>query len=213
MQLQNLIIYENENLIVLNKPSGIPSIKAAKNKSLHEHLSEYLNKKVFIVHRLDKDASGLILFAKDSQTHKHLNFQFEHNLIEKKYYVVCHGNLSSDSVIINSKIKEFASGRMGVSEQGKEAITKVNLIKIFNDYSLADVSIFFGRRHQIRVHLYSIGHPIVGDNLYGDKEMQKKFNRLMLQAYYIKFNLFDQKNIELLIPIDDDIKNFVDRKN
>ena len=213
MLLQNLIVYENEHVILVNKPAGIPSIKTANDKSLHEYLNEYFNQKLFVVHRLDKDASGLIIFAKNSETHKYLNYQFEHNLIEKKYYAVCHGNLENESTMIKSRIKEFGSGRMGVDEAGREAITKVKLIKNYRKYFLADISIYFGRRHQIRVHLYSIGHPIVGDKLYGNIKHQKNYSRLMLHAYFIKFNLFDQKNIELQIPVAKEMDDFLSDQN
>jgi len=208
-KISNLIVFENENLVIINKPAGITSIKAAGSLSMHEMINEYFNRNLFIVHRLDKDASGLLIFAKDSVTHKNLNYQFENNLVSKNYFALVHGNLNEQMVVINSPIKEFGSGRMGIHQNGKEAKTRFELISSSEDFTLGNVSILFGRRHQIRVHLYSIGHPIVGDMLYGNRKEQINYPRLMLQAYKLEFNLFDSKKLVVEIPIDSSIENFL----
>lgn len=197
-QAMNLeIIFEDESLIAVNKPEGIASISEndLNKETVHSILEQKLKQKIFIVHRLDKEVSGVILFAKNSRTHKYLNQQFSNRTIKKSYAALVHGIMKNDEGIIKRPIREFGSGRMGVDEKkGKASVTAYKVLKRFDNYTLIELKPTTGRRHQLRVHLYNIGHSIVGDVRYGEKDVQKEYPRLMLHAKSLSFvNPFDKK--------------------
>jgi 23S rRNA-/tRNA-specific pseudouridylate synthase len=113
---------------------------------------------------------------------------------------------------IRKPIREFGSGRMGIDERnGKPSATKYNVIKQLNNLTLLELNPSTGRRHQLRVHLYSIGHPIVGDLRYGDKEVQEKYPRLMLHAKSIEFELPDDKKMFVESKIPESFQNILDK--
>lgn len=193
------IIYEDGDLIVVSKPSGISSIPERRptGVDLVSILSRERESKFYVVHRLDKDVSGLILFAKNGETHRILNGFFEARLIEKTYIALVHGVVKNNEMWITAPLRRFGSGRVGVDyRKGKESITHLRVIKRFKYNSLLAVSPRTGRSHQIRVHLYHAGHPIVGDRLYGDPLIRKRalssdelpsdYMRLMLHSFSIK---------------------------
>lgn len=193
------IIYEDSNLIAINKPEGLASIHDSNGKviDLQTILQNKLNTKIYVLHRLDKEVSGIILYAKNSKTHKFINQQFENREIKKTYIALVHGIIKEKTGLIDKPIKEFGSGRMGVADNGKESKTFFKIIKNFSEYTLLELIPTTGRKHQIRVHLYSIGHPIVGDKLYGEKEVQKRYSRLMLHAKSISLKLPTNKILYL----------------
>jgi RluA family pseudouridine synthase len=194
------ILFEDPDVIVINKPEGLASISEndPKIESLHSILEKSLTLKIFPVHRLDKEVSGVIIFAKNAHAHKILNDQFEKRLIKKYYITLVHGRVPDDSGIINKPIREFGSGRMGVDERkGKPSETKYRILERYNNYTTLELNPSSGRRHQLRVHLYFIGFPVVGDLRYGDKTIQVKFPRLMLHAGKIEFQLPSGKNISV----------------
>ncbi|MCX7822021.1 MAG: RluA family pseudouridine synthase [Syntrophobacterales bacterium] len=165
------IIYEDGNLITISKPSGIPSIPERRptGNDLLSILSRERGEKFYVVHRLDKDVSGIILFAKDKETHRIMNRFFELRLIEKTYIALVHGIVKDREISVEAPLRRFGSGRVGVDyRKGKPSITHLRVIKRFSSSSLLTVFPRTGRSHQIRAHLYHIGHPIVGDQLYGD---------------------------------------------
>jgi tRNA pseudouridine32 synthase / 23S rRNA pseudouridine746 synthase len=198
------ILYEEENVIAVNKPEGLASIhdSAGREFDLQNILQQYLNKKVLIVHRLDKEVSGVILCAKNASTHKFLNKQFEEREVKKSYIALVHGVMINESGVIDRPIREFGSGRMGVDENGKESVTHYRVIERFSSFTLVELNPTTGRRHQLRVHLYEIAHPIVGDLRYGEKIIQEKYLRLMLHAKEITFMLDSttQLTIEAELP-------------
>jgi len=205
------IIFENEDFILINKPDGMLSIPRRgtiiSEDSVYSLLKEKY-KNIYIVHRLDKETSGLLIFAKNPETHSYLCNLFETHNIEKKYIAFVHGIVDGKNGIINKRLKEFSSGRVGVNFNGKDSITEYKVIKKFRNYSLLDIKLLTGRRHQIRVHLYSIGHPVVGDKLYGDIEEQKKYPRLMLHSYKLGFNYKGEKYSFKSEP-DENFKNII----
>lgn len=205
------IIYEDQNLIVVNKPEGLASIHDSNGKviDLQTLLQDKLKIKIYVLHRLDKDVSGIILYAKNPKTHKFLNQQFENRIVKKTYLALVHGLIKEKSGLIDKPIKEFGSGRMGVAEKGKESKTFYKVIESYQNYSLVELSPTTGRKHQLRVHLYSIGHPIVGDKLYGEKEIQKNYHRLMLHAKSITFNLTDTKKLYLEANLPKSFSSFI----
>ena len=213
MQFNIEILYEDNNIIAANKPEGLASISEndLKLETVHSILEKQIKQKLLIVHRLDKEVSGVILFAKNAKAHKLLNHQFSSREISKTYTALVHGNILHDAGTINKSIREFGSGRMGIDERnGKKSETKYKVLDRFNAYTLVELNPSTGRRHQLRVHLYSIGFPIAGDMRYGDKANQKKFSRIMLHAKKIEFHNFDKKILSVNSPIpksfDDEIE-------
>ncbi len=208
------ILYEDGNIVAVNKPVGIASISEndLHLQTIHSLLEEKYSQKIFIIHRIDKEVSGIILFAKNSSAHKFINNQFSKRTIKKNYTALIHGIIDSNNGRINKPIREFGSGRMGIDEKnGKQSITEFSVIKKFEEYSLLDVSIITGRRHQIRVHLYSIGHPVVGDLRYGDRKIQEQHPRLMLHASRIELNLPGNTNKIIESPIPEVFRQFIEK--
>lgn len=198
------ILFEDKNIIAVNKPEGLASITENDTTidSLHLLLEKKYEQKLFIVQRLDKEVSGVILFAKNSDTYKYLNDQFADRKVKKYYTAVVHGTIKENDGVIKKPIREFGSGRMGIDDRkGKPSETKFHVVQRFRDYTLLELNPSTGRRHQLRVHLYSIGFPIVGDLRYGDKTIQEKYLRIMLHAKRLEFELPDKKDISVEAPL------------
>jgi 23S rRNA pseudouridine1911/1915/1917 synthase len=185
MNIKPLIIAETDNWVVLNKPSGLLSIpdREGKTDSLKSYLATYYPQ-IFTVHRLDKDTSGLILFAKNAESHKLLTQMFEQRSIQKMYLALVNNSPNPAIGTVKNNLREHYAkkGTYQVASTGKEAITHYNTIETFKNYSLLQCNIETGRTHQIRVHCQYLGCPIVADNLYGDgkafylSSVKKKFN-------------------------------------
>ena len=184
------VLYEDDDIIAVDKPAGVASIpeRDRAKETVLSLLEKQTGRKLFIVHRLDKEVGGVMLFAKNPAAHKYLNDAFFARNIHKTYRALVHGTIQEDNGTIDRPIRQFGSGRMGVDEKrGKPSATQYEVIKRFDTYTLIHAYPVSGRRHQIRVHLYHIGHPVVGDRLYGDKTLQKNYPRLMLHAEKIEF--------------------------
>jgi 23S rRNA pseudouridine955/2504/2580 synthase/23S rRNA pseudouridine1911/1915/1917 synthase len=228
MKIGELIILENEDFVVLNKPSGLLSIPGREGKeiSLKVLLKEKYGE-IFTVHRLDRDTSGLIVFAKNEVAHKHLSQQFENRQTKKIYLGLVIGSPAVKSGSINSPIMEHPvqRGLMVINNKGKEALTDYEVIKEFGIYSWLHFRIHTGRTHQIRVHAKQIGHPIVCDELYGDgkpvfiSSLKSKFKlskdqeeerpilgRLALHAFQLSFSGNDGKVNDLEAPLPKDLR-------
>lgn len=198
------IIYEDDDIIVVNKPNGILSIATNKERELtmYHLVMNYLksknkNNKVFIIHRLDKDTSGVIMFAKSEKIKNLFQKNWNDIVIERKYYAVVEGTLKNKRGIIKSYLKEDKNYIVYSSNDninGKLAITEYEVIKSNEKYSLIDINIKTGRKNQIRVHLSDLGKPIIGDKKYGSKV--NPINRLALHAYKIK--IIDPRNQKIL---------------
>lgn len=175
------IIYEDENLLVVNKRAGMVVHPALGNYSgtlvnallYHcKHLSVVSgNLRPGLVHRLDKDTSGLLVVAKDDQTHRKLALQFSRKEIEREYWAIVWGNLKEKEGRIQTHIGRNPKNRkkMAVVSEGKTAVTNYRVIKEFDLLSLIGLKLETGRTHQIRVHLSHIGHPVFGDGVYGGR--------------------------------------------
>ncbi len=165
------IIYEDKDIIVINKKEGISTI-ADKNhptNNLYYQVSEYLKKqkhKVFIIHRLDRDTSGVIMFAKNSIIQKLYQEHWNDLVLTREYYAIVCGHLKNKQGIIDYKLKENKNGFVYVDKNGKEAITEYQVVKENNDYSLLKINLKTGRKNQIRVHMKALNHPIIGDKKY-----------------------------------------------
>ncbi|MBE6158062.1 MAG: RluA family pseudouridine synthase [Firmicutes bacterium] len=187
------ILFEDEHIIVVNKPSGLLTIATAKekDKTLYHIVREYLvskNKyaKVFIVHRLDKDTSGIVVLAKDLKTKNQLQENWNEYVSLREYVAVVNGCPKKEEDKIVQNLSETKTNLVYVDRKGsgKEAITNYKVIKSSNKYSMLEVKIETGRKNQIRVALATIRTPIVGDIKYGDKK--DKQSRLYLHANRLK---------------------------
>ena len=197
------ILFENEDFIAVNKPEGLASIPEGVRgrDNLLSLLASIFPGKLYVVHRLDKETSGVILFAKNAPAHKYLNQQFDARRVKKTYLALCHGIIDEDEGQIDKPLREFGSGRMAVDlQRGKASLTRFRVIERLPAHTLVHAYPLTGRRHQIRAHFYSMGHPIVGDLRYGDREIQQGFPRLMLHAQEIAFRLSAGEDITIHAP-------------
>lgn len=165
------VLLDNDHFIVLNKPAGLLSIpdREGKEISLKQMLQEKYGQ-IFTVHRLDRDTSGIIVFAKDEETHKFLSQSFEERTVEKYYLGIVKGVPPEKKKTIDAPIAENMTKRgvMLIHQRGKQSITDYEVLEEFGRFSLLRFRIHTGRTHQIRVHMQHVGHPIVVDELYGD---------------------------------------------
>ena len=200
------ILFEDEDLLAANKPEGLASIpeRDKDKESLLATLSAELQRRFFVVHRIDKEVSGVILFAKNASAHRWLNDQFSRRAVRKTYVALAHGVIDKESGTIEKALRQFGSGRVGVdARRGKTSATTFRVTKRFTAYTLVDVIPLTGRRHQIRVHFFSIGHSLVGDLRYGDRSLQQGCPRLMLHATRIDFRLPSGADVAIEAPIPD----------
>ena len=185
------IIYEDRYLIVINKPANLLTIGTEKNRdnNLYRKVSEYVKKqhksnKIFIVHRLDKDTSGIILFAKSEKIKNILQRDWDKTT---RYYVALVEGIVTKSGTIKNWLREtktLYTYSSNIKNDGKLAITKYKPIINNNQYTLLDIEILTGRKNQIRVHMKDINYPIVGDKKYGSTK--NPIRRMCLHATYLK---------------------------
>jgi 23S rRNA pseudouridine1911/1915/1917 synthase len=191
------IVYEDEDLAVINKPSGLVVHPAPGNyehtlvnalKNIFRFLSDINPDRPGIVHRLDKETSGLLIVAKNNSSHLELARQFSEHIVEKEYIAIVKGRMEFDEGVIEAPIARhiFKRKNMAVnfSPKAKDARTYYRTLRRYNSFSLLSLKPFTGRTHQLRVHLDFIGHPILGDDKYGKNN---KFSRLALHAKRLKF--------------------------
>src|SRR5262245_31747326 len=178
------ILYEDDRLVAAAKPAGLASIRerTPSGESLHEALSRRLGRKLFVVHRLDRGTSGVILFAKDAASHKDLCARFEDRRVLKTYLALARGAVPSSEGEIDRPLRSFGSGRVGVGEPGKPSVTRYRVLEHLPAATLLKVRPLTDRRHQIRVHLYALSHPVLSDTLYGDERPVDDAPHLMLHA-------------------------------
>ncbi len=222
------IIFEDNELVVINKPSGLLTIpdREGKEVSLKKMLKEKYGD-IFTVHRLDKETSGLVVFAKNEMAHRELSLQFENRTTTKIYVGLVLGIPTESTGMIDEPISEHPSkkGFMTVYKKGKESRTGYELLEKFRFFSWMRFNIQTGRTHQIRVHMKHLGHPVVCDPLYGDGKpvlistLKKKayklsreaeseqpiLSRLALHAAHLQFELLN-KNFTLDAELPKDLK-------
>lgn len=217
------IVWEDENMLVVNKPSGmlthpttIETTGTLVNALLYkygENLSDINGEfRRGILHRLDRNTSGLLMIAKNNKAHEYLVNAMKSGKITKKYLAIVKGIISEDEFTINKPIKRNPKQphKMMVGEGGKESISKIKVLKRFEDATLIEVHLITGRTHQIRVHLSSIGHPVYNDTLYGFGKMKIKTEEQVLESYKLMFpRPFDGEIISLEIPEDDKLKKVI----
>lgn len=190
------IIYEDKDLIVVNKRAGLLTIatETEKEKTLYHMVRAYVkeiqkNGTIFIVHRLDKDTSGIVVFAKNEKMKLALQDNWN-ELVEKRGYVaLVEGTFDKTSGTVNTYLVESKSHIVHSTShksEGKQAITRYKVLKQNDAFALLDIEIETGRKNQIRVHMSDLGHPVVGDKKYGSTENSLK--RLCLHAYVLEIN-------------------------
>jgi 23S rRNA pseudouridine1911/1915/1917 synthase len=217
------IIYEDDYLLAVNKPAGMvvhPSFGHYQGTLVHAMLGYLGRREGFddtdrpgIVHRLDKDTTGVILLAKDSKTQETLSRQFSQRSVEKVYRAVVEGVVKKEEGTVEGDIGRHPKERKRmaiVPKGGRYALSRYKVIRRLSDSSYLEVYPSTGRTHQIRVHLSSIGHPVVGDAVYS-KKRRKQVDRPLLHAYRISFDHpQSNKRIMLEAPIPHDIEEFLE---
>lgn len=194
------IVYEDDDVIVVNKPQGMCVHPAPGNETgtlvnaLMYHCGDKLSAingviRPGIVHRIDKDTSGLLIVAKNNEAHLFLSEQLKERKALRKYYALVNGNIRDDEGTIDKPIARHPNDRkkMAVVYGGREAVTHFKVLERYNGYTLVECTLETGRTHQIRVHMASIGHSIVGDRVYGIKKEKIKTNGQLLHAKTIGF--------------------------
>lgn len=189
------IIFEDESIVVIEKDTGLLSVAAngEAEDTAYAQLSEYYKRinpknKIFVVHRLDKDTSGVMMFAKNQEVQKLLQDNWDETISERVYVAVVEGTLEKDSGTIVSYLKENKSFKMYSTDDtidGQKAVTHYSAIKRKNNYTLVRLNLETGRKNQIRVHMQDLGHPIVGDKKYGCNG--SPMHRLGLHAHILSF--------------------------
>jgi RluA family pseudouridine synthase len=189
------ILYEDADIIVVVKPSGLLTMGTERDKTrtAYAMLTDYVrkgysksSKRIFIVHRLDRDTSGLLVFAKTVEAKMRLQADWEKT--EKKYLAVVHGRIKKQEGLINSYLAENAAHVVYAVKdpaKGRLARAAYRVLKYTKDFSLLEIDLLTGRKHQIRVHLADIGHPVVGDEKYGKRD--KGYRRPALHARSLSF--------------------------
>ena len=185
------ILHEEQHFLVVDKPAGLPVLPDGWEKD-----SEYLAKmleaqfgKILIVHRLDKITSGVMVFARDPETHRALNIQFENHQAQKTYHAIVEGNPKWEEKIAKQPLRTNVGHKhrtMVDDKNGKPSETRFRVIKRYQEAALIEAKPVTGRTHQIRVHAYALGHPLVEDILYGAKDIYG-IPRPMLHARSLSF--------------------------
>jgi RluA family pseudouridine synthase len=207
-------LFESSAIIAVNKPEGVASIpeRSGEGGDLLSLLSAELGERLYVVHRLDKGVTGVILFAKTAAAHKILNDQFAARTVKKTYTALVQGVMKEDSGLFDQPIRKFGSGRMGVDPvRGLPCLTRFKVVERMKAYTLLDLFPESGRRHQNRVHLFNAGHPVVGDRLYGDQRYQKAFERIMLHAREVNFETEPGSRMTISAPLPPSFTSIVER--
>lgn len=214
------IVYEDKSILVVNKPPGLvvhpaPSVKGPTLVNAlvgKTELAPISKERPGIVHRLDKDTSGLMVVAKTFQSYNNLVKQMQERKIKKEYIAVVHGIVKSGTINVPIGRSRLDRTKMVVSPSGRLAISHYELLEVIGSYSLIRVRIETGRTHQIRVHLSYIGHPIVGDRVYGRKEDESLISRQALHSSHLSFSHpVSGEPLDFYSPIPDDIENLLER--
>lgn len=194
------VIYEDADLIVINKPKGLVVHPAAGNYSgtlvnaLLEHCGESLSGingviRPGIVHRIDKDTTGLLVVAKNDLAHISLAEQIKNKSVAREYLALVHGVIQESKGLVDAPISRHPVQRkkMAVTEKGKSAVTHYQVMERFSQYTLVKARLETGRTHQIRVHMAYVGHPVVGDPVYGPKKAHFGLDGQLLHAFRLGF--------------------------
>ena len=207
------IIYEDKNIIVVNKPYGLLTVSTSneKEKTLYKMVSNYVKKtnkknKIFIINRIDKDTSGIVMFSKSEIIKKIYQNNWNNLVKSRNYLAIVKGILNKKEGEIKSNLLEDKNHIVHSSKNGKLAITRYKVLKEKNGLSLLDINILTGRKNQIRVHMKENNTPILGDSKYGKKEK----TRMYLHAYKLSIiNPINKKNMEFKTNIPNEFNKII----
>lgn len=207
------IIYEDKNIIVVNKPYGLLTVSTPneKEKTLYKMVSNYVkktnkNNKIFIINRIDKDTSGIVMFSKSEIIKKIYQDNWNNLVKSRNYLAIVKGILNKKEGEIKSNLLEDKNHIVHSSKNGKLAITRYKVLKEKNGLSLLDINILTGRKNQIRVHMKENNTPILGDSKYGKKEK----TRMYLHAYKLSIiNPINKKNMEFKTNIPNEFNKII----
>lgn len=214
------IVYEDENMLVANKPSGMlthPTVLERENTLVNALLYKYGNNlsdingefRQGILHRLDRNTSGLLMIAKNNKAHEFLAEQIKNHAVTKKYRAIVKGIIKEDEFEINSPIGRNPNQphKMTIRDDGKPSKTIIKVLERFKEHTYIELTLITGRTHQIRVHMKSINHPVYNDTLYGAGQGKVKTEEQVLQSYFLRFTKpFGNEIIELQIKPDEKIQ-------
>ncbi len=225
LRLQDIICYEDEHIIAINKPPHIPSLHERHNTELPSiiQLVKDFNSEYALCHRLDKETSGILLIAKNKESHRHMSLQFEKRTIHKTYHALIHGSIDIPKLDVTLPLFTDSKRCVLISKsKGKESKTTIRSIRQFKNFTLLECTPHTGRLHQIRIHCASQNLPLVGDVLYNGKpaylhEIKHKikkissedkciFDRVALHAFSIQFTLMNNEQITLQAPYPKDFE-------
>ncbi len=220
------LLYIDEHLIVLNKPAGLSVLPDGWEKD-SEHLVKMLEEqygnpstgsgqRIFIVHRLDKITSGVMVFARDAETHRALNIQFENHEAQKTYHAILEGNPKWEEKVAKHPLRSNVGHKhrtMVDDKNGKPSETRFRVMKRYPESALVEAKPMTGRTHQIRVHAYALGHPLVEDILYGAHDIYG-FGHPMLHAQSLSFiHPATNERLKFSVPHPTDFDEALERLN
>jgi 23S rRNA pseudouridine1911/1915/1917 synthase len=212
------ILFEDRDIIVVDKPAGLLTVATDKERerTAYAFLYDHVNSRktawgIFVVHRLDREASGLLVFAKTEDSKHHLQEQFKLHTARRTYLAVTEGKIAKDSFTIESYLAENKAFRCYSTRkpaEGKRAVTHVRVLKRSPHRTLVEVNLETGRKHQIRVHLAEQGNPIVGDTMYGSG--RSSIQRMALHATTLVFrHPFNNKEMTFTAPMPQSFETLV----
>ena len=215
--IQPEIIYQDKNVLVINKPAGLivhPTNKTAEPSVAGAFASMITDDDPLrpgIVHRLDKDTSGVMILARHKTAKEYLQAQFKSRKVTKHYIALVVGQLKNAHARLELPVRRGIKNpqKMNIEASGKPAISEYTLILEYGDYSLLDIAIFTGRTHQIRVQFAHIGHPIVGDKMYGSSKNPVELNRQFLHASSLGIKLPTGEAKVFIAPIANDLQHYL----
>lgn len=226
MNFRDIVFWENEDYLVVDKPGNVSTLKDRDSEVNLLSLARQVHDNIKVCHRLDKGTSGILVFARHDEAYRHLAIQFERREVCKVYHAVVEGSTNFEDEYIDKPLLVTGSGRVKIDKRkGKKAVTVVRTLKSFRNHALIECRPQTGKKHQIRIHMASLGHPIVSDKIYGGsdiylssykrnykaKEMAENplIKRIALHAFSIEFRGIDNNKISLHVPYPKDFRVLV----
>jgi RluA family pseudouridine synthase len=226
LSIPDILLFENEDYFLVNKPPYISTLNDRVEKINLLGLAKEYAYDAQACHRLDKDTSGVLAFAKNPEAYRHLSMQFEHREVVKVYHAIVDGIHRFEDQLVDAPILKQDDGIVKLSRQGKEAQTYFTTLKSYRYHTLVACSPVTGRMHQIRIHLASLGASIAGDDQYGGKpvmlsQLKKRFNlkkfteeqplskRMALHAFSLEFALLSGERLKIEAPYPKDIQTLI----
>jgi len=226
LSIEDILIYEDNDFFLINKPPFIATLEDRNSMQNLLALAKKFSSDAQVCHRLDKDTSGVLCFAKHPEAYRHASMQFEHREVTKIYHAIADGIHNFQNQLVDLPILKADDGVVKISNQGKEAQTYFTSIKSYKQHTLLDCRPVTGRMHQIRIHLATLGASIAGDEQYGGKpvflsQIKRGFNlkkfteehplmkRMALHAYSLEFKLMNGESRVFTAPYPKDFQALV----